>query len=339
MKKSRKASVKRRYSKTAVAAHKRRIRRARPVHKKILLHPITVFFWLCVGVMLAFLTFKTSADNVVVTASVPGTPPASPAIITYPTDGAVFSSTPITIRGTCPSDTYVNLFRNNVFSGTDICQADNTFSIQTDLFAGGNELQVQDYNFGDTPGPSSAPITVYFSKPVPPPAPSSGGQPVATINQPVPLVVTSNFIFKGYYVGTQFSWEIEVKGGTPPYVINVDWGDGQKTNYSLSADPTFLIKHTYNKAGAFHGSYVIQITVTDSAGSIAHLQLIAIINNPGSFAGATTTPTTPTIINNWLWLVWPAWIIVILMIISFWLGERQKIYEYIRSRHYRPRRV
>ncbi|HXY18357.1 MAG TPA: hypothetical protein VEH48_02995, partial [Candidatus Nitrosopolaris sp.] len=72
---------------------------------------------LCAGVILALWTFRAVADDIHVTAKVPANPVTGPAVITNPVNGQHFSSIPITISGTCPSDGsggYVKIYRNDV---------------------------------------------------------------------------------------------------------------------------------------------------------------------------------------------------------------------------------
>src|SRR5882757_8230318 len=60
--------------------------RARPLHKKILLHPFSVMVLLCVGVILAGSTYHGIAANYDVTATVQAPPATTPAVIAQPYD-------------------------------------------------------------------------------------------------------------------------------------------------------------------------------------------------------------------------------------------------------------
>jgi hypothetical protein len=164
-----------------VVAARKAIRSKRPIHKRIALQPITVLLLLCVGVLLCALTIRAlAADTVTTTAVVPAPPLTQPADITNPTDGYQTTTQAITVSGTCPNNSYVNLSDNNIFTGTDTC-ASGTFQISLDLLSGSNQLQVQDYNITNTAGPASSPIVVIYTPPTPP---SGGGtsstSPLAT---------------------------------------------------------------------------------------------------------------------------------------------------------------
>jgi len=79
----------------------------------------------------------------------------------------------------------------------------------------------------------------------------------------------------------------------------------------------------------------ILVKAADSIGNIRYLQLAAYIKYPNSKIiplGGITNNASPSslssiIIDNkgLLWLGWPAYLIVIVMVISFWLGEKQEL--------------
>src|SRR4051812_9527377 len=130
--------------------------------------PVAIFLLLSSGVLLAGWTLKTAAEDLTVRAEVHAPPPTGPATITSPADGSHFSSVPIQVTGTCPSDgsgAYVKLYRDNVFSGSTLCQGDNTFHLTSDLFPGKNNLIARIFNITDDPGPDSVAITVYYDVP------------------------------------------------------------------------------------------------------------------------------------------------------------------------------
>jgi hypothetical protein len=99
-------------------------------------YPLLIFLTLCAGVFLVAATLNVSANDLLVSAKVAGPPVTSPAAITSPVNGTHFSSVPISVSGTCPANAaYIELFRNNVMSGTAICSGGN-FQLSSDLFVG-----------------------------------------------------------------------------------------------------------------------------------------------------------------------------------------------------------
>jgi len=85
----------------------------------------------------------------------------------------------------------------------------------------------------------------------------------------------------------------------------------------------FTVKHTYQKTGTgYLFTFPLIIRATDGAGHSAYLQLTTIVNPAtGSAAGKGAATGSPL---NKLLVIWPLWIVLLLMIISFWLGERRE---------------
>lgn len=337
-------------------AAKRTVRRARPIHKRILLHPITIVLLLCIGIFIACWTYRAAADSYSLTAEVHAPPLGEGAVITSPTNGEVFTQSPITVMGSCPTGSYVNLSRNGTFSGVAFCSSDNTFQIQTDLFSEENVLVAQDYNTTNDPGPTTPSVTVTYNPPAAPSSssssssgssstasrvPSSG----AATTSPAPLLLTSSFEYQTFVVNTPFTWRVQVEGGVAPYKITTGWGDSESSSQTVTGGPTFSISHVYDK----QGYYVIVVQVTDAAGNTAMLQLAALVKNPGSSkvifsgGGSVSTPTNPSLWqyltgpNGWLWFAWPSFIVVLLIILSFWLGERQEYQDLLKQQRLLPR--
>ncbi|MFI5271315.1 MAG: hypothetical protein ACHQT9_04720 [Candidatus Saccharimonadales bacterium] len=348
-------------------AIKRIIRQKRAIHRKLLLHPVTVLILLCAVVFVATWTFGTSADNYTVSATIQAAPLTEGAVITDPADGQTTTSSPTTVSGSCPTGSYVKLSDNNLFSGVDLCRVDNTFHITTSLFLGSNSLKAQDYNITDAPGPSTTGITVTYNQPIPPsPSPANPSTPAAPIissstekvtdSQSNPLILQTDFQYNTSTTGTQFVWQLDVGGGTAPYIVTVDWGDGSSSTYTFTTDPIFTIAHTYTKIGY----YPIKVASVDAAGQKRVLQLATVVRKPGSPVIVPPAATTQTpkpgightsdlsllngVVNkfeltskSWLWVAWPSLIIVSLMVVSFWLGERQEKKLLFRKVSHRPK--
>jgi hypothetical protein len=299
--------------------------------------PFIVFILLSIGVLLVGWTFQTEAADVHVTAKVSAPLPNGPAIITSPGDGTRFSNVPISVSGTCPTDTYVKLYRNDFFSGTAICTTDGNFTLDTDLFPGANKLDAKVFNTTDDEGPASTPIEVFYDVPQQPTSNTSGNnsesQPAVGSSTPVPTTSTSpfslktDFGYRGYKVGQVIEWTLDVNGGTPPYALNIDWGDGSNSIISQKDAGKVTLNHRYKKVGnGTKGSYKVKATGSDSEGRQTFLQLFLIIV-PSGVPGfvSNTLPASPHINSSWLRLIWPAYFVVILMSASFWLGEREEI--------------
>lgn len=330
---------------------KRKIRLESPMHKRFLLHPATIMMLLVAGVLISGWTLRATADSYNVTAKVPAPPLTEGATITSPADGATSTVSPITVTGTCPDSSYVKLTRNGTFSGVAYCAADLTFSITTSLSVGANVLNAQDYNVTDDPGPVTSDITVTYAPPSPPPTPtgsttSSGGTTPTVGSVPAPLSLSSDYHFQAFNSGSTFSWSLDLQGGAPPFDVHTNWGDGQTTYMQVPKDETFTISHHYSQPGV----YPIKVSITDVKGASIMIQLVAFIRlsalgtiGQGAASGTGLLPSILSAIssgtNRWLILAWPIYITVLLMAISYWLGEQQmlqhalSVHNSLRHRH------
>lgn len=238
-------------------------------------------------------------------------PPTTPATISFPRDGAVITDLPVTVTGICPNGLLVKLFKNNVFAGSGQCN-NGSFSIQIDLFSGRNELVARVYDELDQAGPDSNIVTVTF--------PFTGFSTGSRIS------LTSSFAKKGANPGQKLVWPITLTGGTGPYAITVDWGDGKTPDIISQAFPgTFNIEHIYDAPGVYN----VVVRATDKDNNVAFLQLVGVANGPlnqsnsggqsGSGAGQDTKQTVKI-----LWQ--PAAISIPLIFSTFWLGRKYELF-------------
>lgn len=246
---------------------------------------------------------QTSGVGVQGTISSP--PPTQAATITSPTNGAVFTELPITVRGFCPNGLLVKLFKNNVFSGSVPCQ-NGSYSLQSDLFSGRNDLVARVYDQLDQAGPDSNAVAVTFN--------DNAAQTAIA-----PRVnLTSNYAKKGANPKEDLTWPIIISGGTPPYAVSVDWGDGTSADvYTVTSAGQFEIKHQFSQSG----QYQVLIKAADKNGVIAYLQVTAIGNGEvkdSNVAGASTTSAPGKTVILWQ----PAVIAIPLVVTTFWLGRR-----------------
>jgi hypothetical protein len=313
-----------------MARQKTRKRAARQIKSRkkrsVFSYPLFLFLLLCAGVFLIAWTFRAGAD-ILVTAKVAGPPVTTPAVITSPADGDHFTSIPISVVGTCPANAaYVEIFRNNVMSGTALCNG-GAFQLSTDLFPGANSLVAHVFNVTDDEGPVSATVTVYYDVSNPPSGipvvPSSGGSSAPNL----PILKTA-FIYKGYHVGQPVEWPLELSGGLPPYAVSVDWGDGTSDLISRPQAGQFDIRHTYNQAGGAKNSFTIKVKATDANGNGAFIQFFVIVTPPSIGASGNIFTKSPPHISSglsWLWIAWPLYVLILLMAVSYLLGEREEL--------------
>lgn len=357
--KPRKKPVKRKPLVHKANAAKRAIRQRRPLHKKVLLHPITVFFLLCVGVFIVGSTFRARADEVVVTAKVAAPALLTGADITSPLDGDTFTSNTVTVVGTCPVGSYVKVTRNAVLAGVASCDGAGAYEVIMSLFPGSNILQAQAYNITDDPGPVTSPVTVIYNAPVVippgpiviPEIPSQGttGQSVDVdaVDTPgdLPVILTS-FDYKSTPVNNVFSWDVYLAGGKAPYTLYINWGDGTDSVVKAPKPEKLTITHTYEE----QGYYNVKIKMVDARDRVSMMQLVAVIKSPitptaiNNVVNSTQSKSFfsegwALLVKNWLAVAWGSYITVTLMAVSFWLGERQELTELALRRRHRGHKV
>ena len=251
------------------------------------------------------------SGSVGLTGTISAPPPTQGATITVPTAGQSFTEVPVPVRGLCPTGLLVKLFKNNVFAGSVQCD-NGTFEMSIDLFTGTNELVARVYDELDQPGPDSPTVTVNFV---------DGRQGAGTR-----VSITSNFAKRGANPGQTMTWPIIISGGSGPYAISIDWGDGKSADLLSQPFPgTFDLSHVYDSPGVYN----IIIKVSDTNGGAAFLQVVGIANGPLSQTNADGSPigseedTVAFIASGNTKIVWwPATITVPFIVSTFWLGKR-----------------
>jgi hypothetical protein len=271
------------------------------------------------GVILLFTSFTyvfadhppPQGGSIGLTGTVPSKPPTVAAIITSPTDGQHFKSSPITVKGTCPANTLVEIFKNGIFAGSGSCD-NGHFSFDIDLLFGKNVLTAIDYDALNQAGPTSNTVTIFYDSILPSAAPInllnlSGAQ----------LLLNTDSVYRGSFPGQQLNVPITIIGGTPPYAVNVQWGDASNKVIQRNDNQTFNADHAYQKPGTFK----IALQASDSKNQAAFITVAAIIN--GQPSGITQNDNSKQTANKLL-MLWPMYAISATLVISFWLGERRE---------------
>jgi hypothetical protein len=292
--------------------HHRHTGRLRPHHETS--YALLVFLLLLVGGIMLGWSFGASAategkGSYTIEAVVTGPRPTQPAIITSPSNGQSFPTNPITVNGTCPDRTLVKIFKNGVLAGAVVCGQGGRFSLQIDLLVGQNSLTAIAYNANDLPGPESPAVNVTLTVP-------SGGLGFSS-----ELVLQSINYYRGAKPGDEVVWPIEIVGGQAPYSVNFDWGDRTSDLVTRVTAGPFELRHRYKHAGGYLGAYPLIIRASDAAGHTAFLQLTTIVNDPSSVAGGQSQSKGSAFPYAF---AWPIWVGLILMVVSFWLGERRE---------------
>ncbi|MDQ2973340.1 MAG: PKD domain-containing protein [bacterium] len=264
------------------------------------------------AVLLIGLTNNVRAANeqgsVGLSGTIPSDPPTTGATITVPSNGQSFSTIPVRAGGLCPAGLLVKIFKNNIFAGSQQC-TNGSFSIDIDLFTGQNELVARVYDDLDQPGPDSNAVTVNFNDP------SGAGAGTR-------VTITSNFAKRGANPGSTLTWPISISGGSGPYAISVDWGDGKAPDLRSQAFPGGVdLSHIYDSPGVYN----IVIKVTDRDGITAFLQVVGVANGPLSQSNEGGEDSADTTTTRFKILWWPLVFLIPFIIVTFWLGRKAQL--------------
>lgn len=238
-----------------------------------------------------------------------GPPPSTQAVILVPGNGSHTSIIPITVSGTCTGGLLVSIFANDIFVGSTVCTSSGAFSLQVDLFEGQNTLVAKVSDSLGQYGPDSAAVTVTYDSPL------LALQGSAVFGHQLYLLTATPS--RGAQPGLPIAWVVTIVGGTPPYAVSWDWGDGKTDLVSRQFDGPFSTAHTYDRPGV----YRVIVKATDGAGNSAFLQLVTIVNGPIPATATTSGGMDPGILIS----IWPAYILVCLFVLVFWLGERREL--------------
>lgn len=242
--------------------------------------------------------------------TIPSPPPKTAATISTPVSGRTFTDTPITVSGLCTTGLLVKVFSNNIFVGSAQCE-NGSYSLQIDLFGGQNDIVTRVYDALDQAGPDSNTVTVTFQD-----------SQFAAFGQRISL--GSTIAKLGADVGSQLSWPIILSGGTGPYAISVDWGDGSATD--LKSQPfagALNITHVYKSAGI----YRVVVKATDSTGATAFLQLVGVGNGEvtQSNTGSKTKSSAGGVSTEIRYVWWPVLIMLPIILATFWVGKHYEL--------------
>jgi hypothetical protein len=253
-----------------------------------------------------------AGGSVGLSGTVPKAPPKVGATISTPTNGQRFSTSPITVSGTCPANTLIEVYKNDIFAGSALCDNDGTYKFQVDLLIGKNDLVARVYDVLNQAGPDSNTVTVFYD------ALPAQSAPLSLLNfNDRQLLLNTDSIYRGVFPDQLLNIPIDVIGGSPPYAINVQWGDSNNKVIARPDNQSFNAGHTYHKPG----TYQITLQASDSQGRVAFLTVAAIVNGKPAVAAASTGSNGGA---NKLLVLWPLFAVTATMVVSFWFGEQRE---------------
>lgn len=327
-------------SKHLKLSHRRHTGRKLGIHSTS--YAVLFFILLFIGTFLSIFSQQSvvagpvsDSGDINVTGLVSGDPPTIPAVIVVPVDGTHFTDNIITVSGTCETGMLIEIYRNNAFAGSQMCDLAGEFSLKITIIPGKNTLIARSSDSLGRYAPDSNTVNVYYDPVIPPaPTPTPGGGGTVT---PValPFLIYTQPVQRGLFPDNLMSMAYEVDGGVAPYAISIDWGDGSEpTVVALTQQGDFEQTHIYAKPG----QYVVSISGTDSQNNKAFVQTIVIVNGPVETDNGTVFIFGMTMcdgdssivcrIINSTNLLWPAFLIALIMTISFWAGEQIVLHKY-----------
>jgi hypothetical protein len=269
----------------------------------------------------------TSSGNITVGARIPGPPPSTPATIEAPTNGQDFSAPKVTVSGTCPNQTIVQIYANDILVGAIDC-TDGAFTLEVDLLRGKNDIVAKVIDNLDQYGPDSAAVMVTYTPPAVPVV-AAEQAPVTEVQKKAyaqalhlpQLIMSAEAAYQGVLAGNPLQLKLFISGGQTPYAISIDWGDGQQELLPQSVAGSFVLSHTYRQAG----HYKVKTLAADALQSQSYLQTVAIV------FGETQVPVSATtFVSDYadtLYFVWPMYLLIFTAVLFFWIGERREFYK------------
>ena len=253
------------------------------------------FLILCALLSAKLVLAESQSGSVGLSGKVVASAPSEAPVISVPADQSHFEESPITVSGICETDLLIKIYINEIFSGSVMC-VNSKFSLEVDLFAGENEIVARAYDNLDQAGPDSKTVTVYFD---------------ASISD---LRLTSDYARQSVDPREILTWPVTIAGGSAPYAVSIDWGDGRTSLKSLLKAGEFEIEHAY----LYSGIYKVVVRAVDVDGNRTVLQLVAVSK------GVSTAPSTEPASDKpkEVVLIQPMVIFITFMISTFWLGKR-----------------
>jgi hypothetical protein len=289
-----------------------------------------------VGIVITLVTLAVAlpgnADSGAITVSgtVPGPPPSTAPVITVPANNTQVTSQQITVGGSCNPGLTVVVTDNQVGNGSAFCSQNGSFSLMISLAAGVNVITAYHLDSLNQSGPSSSPVTVTY-QPSTASSPTAATSPLGTVTPTTStthasspaagqFTITAPYRFDGVISGATFTLHSDIEGGTPPYAVQIDWGDRSQVLLSRAVIGPFTAQHTYATAGHF----TIKLAASDANGLSTYYQTTITVGGAGAAApptSATPNPVAPVVPAYELAIIWPLFLVICLIAFSFWLGE------------------
>jgi hypothetical protein len=252
------------------------------------------------------------SQSISLSGTVPGQPPTEAPTITEPVSKKRFAISPVTVAGTCPANTLVEVLKNNIFAGSTICSGTGTYSMEIDLLIGENILVARVYDALNQAGPNSAEVIVYYDLL---PTQSNGITPISFSGPQ--MILSTDAVFRGTFPGQELVMPISLLGGIAPFAFNIQWGNSENTVISRNNNSSFNASHVYQRPGTYQAT----IQATDAEGRVAFLSVATIVNGSPEGTASTGNSNEQSSPLNSILALWPLYVSIVAIILSFWFGE------------------
>lgn len=322
------------------------------IHHRHTSHLLLVIMLLILGLFL-FASIRltnaaqqTTSGAVSVGVTVPGPAPTIGAVITAPANGTVYIDRDmIEVSGTCEPGSFVVVYSDGMIAGSTMCTSAGVFVITVQLSLGEHSLTAKNFDNLNQPGPDTDGVSVTTTQ--------SGVQAVTSpallqpvtglpinpsiipgVAEPTPITSDSCATYTGAVptstalhiavvciprlvdLNVDYTVGVLVWGGSAPYALNIDWGDGsQNTLRSLSAAGYYTFSFRY----ASPGVNTLKFRLTDSVDKTSYVQTAVRVNGvPQTFFGGISKTIIET---SWFETPVPLYLLAVAITLGFWAGD------------------
>jgi hypothetical protein len=286
----------------------------------------------------------TGSGTTTISVTVSGQAPSIGADITYPTTDTMTNSPEIQVTGTCPSTLLVAIYNNGIFAGSSTCDNSGSYAITVQLQVGTNQLQAQDYDGLNQPGPATAQVEITREAvpvpvvtqvataptdiapaavaPIVTPAPQPDVNPcfdtskTDALNPTTPTII-ANCIQRSVYTGDTVTVPIRVTGGTKPYALLITWGDGT-TQLETVLDTNY---HNYTHIYKTAGIIGVSLKTTDANGITSYLQTVVQVSGTSTAPVNSTSSFVSGLSSIWTEAPVPLYWAAVTLVLGFWVGD------------------
>jgi hypothetical protein len=284
-----------------------------------------------IGSLLIWLN-RASAIDYEVSATVPAVlPPGSPQIETPDPETVFSTSDQVEVSGSCTvviPALIVILMRAGEPIGSGVCQGDGSFRIPITMVLGENIISVKYKTITGEDGPPGQTLYLYYRPSVSSPATPGGSLPggsggtgaTSLVDAGTPLTIkTVDFV--PFALNEKLLLHAEIKGGTPPYSLKIDWGDGSVETFAVGAEGIQNLSHIYTISKP---TMAVVMEATDSAGRRTRVHLAAVYKSARPVIGSSTiTPEKPSILDRWMTVgLWTGYTAALTALVAIWLHAK-----------------